>query len=752
MSAIQPTHPQSGSAPFELGPPGGLMPPAAPETPAPGLGDALRVVSQRKLTIIITFVVLYLLILGATFVVRVYFPQYTSEALIELEPPTMIGKQDPEQLMPDMMRQQLETEARKLKQLALMFDVLKQPEIKQTQFYKWYEPDIAKAAFELQKYLACAPIQGANLIRVSLSVQDRKEAKLIVNTIVDRYRSKFVDQSKEEVYDRLQALKNSQGQLESRRDALRKDMNRFREASEMPAIEQERGTTALAIAELQSQLTQYDATATSLQAQLDSMKDIPVNELPITPEMRLVIESDPILRYYRSNVEGLDVTIASQRMTLGEGHRDVRRLNLTRQGWSEKEISKREELVNDIRERQIEAVRKDLASAQKIILRLQEQLQSEEAKQRDLDRNAQRYSQMRADEELLLKEIEQINTMVNQAEHAYSDERTRSRRLTVVQHAEEAIKPSRPDYWVFLGGGAVAALLGAAGLAFLREFTDKAIRTPIDVVRAGHLSVLGNVPQIDEEQADLDSIEQATRQAPQSLVAEAFRQIRTNLLFSGPLESQRSMLITSPAPGDGKTAVAINLAVTLAQSNQRVLLIDCNFRRPAIREAFANTKREGLSNILIGQGKLADFVTRTDVPNFDVLTSGPMPPTPADLLGSTYMRDLIAEAVRTYDRVLLDGPPALLVSDALVLATMVDGVVLVARAVNNTKGALKRTRDQLERINARIIGAILNGVQARAGGYFRRQYREFYEYASEGTIPAELPEPPAEEPADKKDA
>jgi capsular exopolysaccharide synthesis family protein len=228
------------------------------------------------------------------------------------------------------------------------------------------------------------------------------------------------------------------------------------------------------------------------------------------------------------------------------------------------------------------------------------------------------------------------------------------------------------------------------------------------------------------------------------LVAESFRQIRAHLTFSGPLESQRVLLITSPRPEDGKTATVINLAITFAQGNQRVLLIDCNFRRPGIRAAFEKTKADGLSNVLVGRNRLEDVITHTELPNLDVITCGPMPPNPAELLGSAQMRAVLESAKKTYERILLDGPPALLISDALVLATQVDAVVLVARASVGTKGTLRRAREQFQRIGARVIGAILNGVQARPGGYFRQQYREFYEYSNQEVVPSELAEGPPE--------
>ena len=319
--------------------------------------------------------------------------------------------------------------------------------------------------------------------------------------------------------------------------------------------------------------------------------------------------------------------------------------------------------------------------------------------------------------------------------------RDRSRqRLRIVQTPQRAVRPSRPNLVVYLGGGAVLAIFGGIALAFVRELTDKAVRTPLDVARYGHLPVLGSVPLLDDEEADIDTIEDAVRKAPQSLVAEAFRKIRTNLEFSGAADVLRTILITSPSPEDGKTTVAVNLAYTFAFGGRRVLLIDCNFRRPALHRIFADDKPVGLSHVLTRQARWQDGVQTTDVGNLHVLTSGPLPPTPTELLASQEMQKLLDEAAREYDHIILDGPPVLLISDAIVLARLAGSTVLVVRAQDNTKGALKRARDQLESIEARLVGAVLNGVKAMPGGYFRQTYREFYEYIGEEPA-AGLPEP-----------
>ena len=740
MTSVSTPQQLTGPQPYAIGSPIGTTTTA--ETEGIGFRDVTRILKQRKLTVIITTIVLYVLVIIATVLIWRFAPAWTSEAVFELDPP-MTG--DP--LMPEQsevntkyMEQLLQTEAAKLKSLPLMLDVVSQPEVQMTNYYKWYDSNVMKAAVGLREDdLRSAPIANTRLIRVALSCRDKAEAKTIVQAVVNRYRSRFVDEATDEMRVRLEGLKNTLAKLDNELDQKRNDLRQFRSGADVPMMEQRRLESRDHVVFLRNHLSELAAAAASLQSQLDSLAGIDPRQLPLTAEQELIIESDPILRFWRSQVESLEVELAALAKQLGSNHRTVVLTEQRRKGFYDKEVAKREELVDKVRARQIETLRQQLAQTRNVQGRLQDQFEEVQAEERDLDRNLQRYQQMLDDEKRLGDQIGEVQLKLTEADHALRDQ---SRiRLRLRQPPQEAVEPSRPRPIPYLGGGLLLAIAGGIGLAFLRELTDQAVRTPIDVARFGHLSVLGCIPLLDDEEADIDEIEHAVRLAPHSLVAEAFRRTRTNLQFSGPVESQRVLLITSPGPGDGKTAVAINLATTLAHGNLRVLLIDCNFRRPAIRSAFAGTRPEGLSNVLIGQGKLGDFVTKTDLPRLDVLSSGPMPPTPAELLGSPQMRELLEQATKQYDRVILDGPPTLLISDATVLAMEVNGVVLVARAEENTRGALKRAREQLESINARIVGAILNGVKTRAGGYFKRQYREFYDYVSDETIPAELPGP-----------
>ena len=705
-----------------------------------GLADVLRVIKQRKLMIAIISVLLYMGVIAGTFITLKYFPAYPSSALFELDPPKHgVFVAEPGSVQPAQMEEMLQTEAFKLKQLTLLRSVVELPEFKQTEYYKWYEQNADKATVGLQDDVSAAPIPHSRLIRVALACRDKEEARLIVKKIVDKYLAVSTTYSRAQDYKELENIRKSLDNLREQIKQSRSQASQFRLRAEVPAMEMESMSSRDQLTILRSEISALETHVSSLQAQMDSTAGVDPDQLPLTAEQLMIVESDPILRYYKSQVENIDIELKVMLLRVGPNHRDVQIIKARQAGFYEKEAARREELIAKVRQREMEKLRQDLAQANNVMARRQEQLADAEAKQRDLDRNIQQYQAMVADMEALNQQIANLEKSETEAEHKVADD-TRVR-LRIVQEPQIAVKPSRPNLISYLGGGLLLSLAGGFGVAFLREFTDKAVRTPLDVVRSGHISVLGSVPLLDDEEADVEEMEDAVRKAPHSLIAEAFRRIRTNLQFSGPPETQRSLLFTSPSPGDGKTAVSINVAYTLAHSGQRVLLVDCNFRRPGIRAQFRNSRPEGLSNVLIGEGSFDKYVTKTELPNLDILTSGPMPPTPAELLGSQRMRAMIEDALKSYERVLLDGPPALLISDASVLAAQVDGVLFVSRADETMKGVLKRASEVFDAINARVVGAILNGVKARAGGYFRQQYREFYDYIDETVAIGELPEP-----------
>lgn len=721
--------------------------PLAPVAPPPeagtaaGLGpaDLLRIVKQHKILIAVTFTLLFALAVAGTLVTRRYFPQFTATGLVQVFPPRMgdpmgLGQ---EIAPPDQLRALLETEAKKIKRLTLLGKVLEQPEVQRTEFFRWYEGKVEQRLDDLDKLVAVSPIPDTQLIRISLGVRNAEDAVTIVNTLMRLYTQEYGGAEQRRNQQQLEGYKGTRDRIINDLKIKTEELAEIRRQKDVSQFQSQREVVNQHVGDLMAVRSSLLLEAAQAQAQKEQIEGLNLNSLPINAEMKLIIENDPVLRFIRQNVEAIDIELAAQSKVFGPQHRQIQLLQQRRQGYYDQEVQKREELIDDLRRRYKESLDQSVAAINSRQMQIQDELDQALAQQRDLDSSIETYQGKLRDEESLRRQLDDIDNRIRAAEHSMIDKS--NVRVQVAQEAIRPVEPSRPDVFLWIAGGFAVALLGALGIAFLWELSDTAIRTPLDVMRHGHLSVLGVVPTLDAEEADVDAIEVATRLAPQSLVSESFRQIRTTLLYSGPSDSQRSLLITSPRPEDGKTAVAMNLAVTLARGNQRVLLIDANFRRPAIRPAFQNTRPEGLSDALTGHARWADLVSASEVPNLDILSSGRLPPSPGELLASVTMRDLLADAVKKYDRVIIDGPPVLMISDALILSTQVDAVILVARAANSSRGALRRAHEVLQRVNARVVGCVLNGATARPGGYFREQYREFYEYTSDETMPFELP-------------
>jgi len=249
------------------------------------------------------------------------------------------------------------------------------------------------------------------------------------------------------------------------------------------------------------------------------------------------------------------------------------------------------------------------------------------------------------------------------------------------------------------------------------------------------LASLGMIPMGTRTTGDADSrglsvasskevVELITLSRPQSQMSESYRALRTSLLLTSLGAPPKTILITSALPQEGKTTTSINTATVLAQKGTRVLLIDADLRRPSIHKTLGMGPRVGLSNVLTGGSTLQQATVRsTALPNLFILPAGTPPPNPAELLASAQMVDLVAQLRDQYDHIIVDTPPTLSVTDAVVLSTRADAVVLVIRSGQTTKPALRRSRDILAQVNARVAGVLLNAVDLDSPDYYY-----YYEY------------------------
>ncbi|MFH1905820.1 MAG: polysaccharide biosynthesis tyrosine autokinase [Chloroflexota bacterium] len=284
-------------------------------------------------------------------------------------------------------------------------------------------------------------------------------------------------------------------------------------------------------------------------------------------------------------------------------------------------------------------------------------------------------------------------------------------------------KPVRPRTMVNTALAGVVGLMLAVGFVFLKEYLDDTLKTPEDIERLLDLSTIGYIAQM--KYADDSKEELYVARQPRSPVSEAFRALRTNLEFAGVDEPIKTILVTSPGPGEGKTTIAANLAAIISQGGKRVILMDADLRKPRIHRILGIPNRVGLSDVFRGHLDLQSAIHSFDgSEGMSVITSGSLPPNPAELLGSAKMIQILDELKNQTDVVVIDCPPSL-VADAQVLAAKVDAVLLVIQPGYTHIDSAKATLEQLGRADAKVVGAVLNKIP-RERGYYYGGYRYHY--------------------------
>jgi capsular exopolysaccharide synthesis family protein len=317
----------------------------------------------------------------------------------------------------------------------------------------------------------------------------------------------------------------------------------------------------------------------------------------------------------------------------------------------------------------------------------------------------------------------------------------KSSNIQIVDQARVPTAPYAPNLRRSLMGGFLAGCFLAMLTVFLFESLDNTVRTPEEAEQVSGLPTLGIIPSHrgsravpsflarwgltdPSPEAEIREILSITR--PRSGIAESYRALRTSILLSSSTRPVKVLLITSSMPRDGKTTTSINTAAVLAQSGARVLLIDADLRRPSVHQTLRLPNQSGLSTWLAGTDKGAPHVLPSGTPNLDVLTTGPKPPYPAEMFGSPAFSEMVERFRSEYDHIVIDSPPVLSVTDAVLIAAHADSVLLVIRSHQTTKGALRRALDVLQQAKSRTIGVVLNAFNVNGEEY--AYYRYYYGY------------------------
>ena len=301
--------------------------------------------------------------------------------------------------------------------------------------------------------------------------------------------------------------------------------------------------------------------------------------------------------------------------------------------------------------------------------------------------------------------------------------------IRILDNAEVPLRPIKPQKTLNILLGIIVGLTGGVGIVFLMEYMDNTIRTQEDVEKYLGTSLLGIVGHIPLDKKDVRVAELIARDLPKHTITEALKSIRTSIMFSHPNNPKKTILVTSATPAEGKTLISSNLAIVMAQTGKKVLLIDADLRKPTIHKLFQIDKSLGLSNLLVKSSDLHTVSRITQIPNVYAIACGPIPPNPSELLGSSALVESLTLAKEEFEWIIIDSPPLLSVTDTRILSRVVDGIVFVIRGSKANRDVAKKAMSLLSGINDKVLGVIINDVDLSRNRYYYQYYhQDYYHY------------------------
>jgi len=678
---------------------------------------------------------------GGWYLMRRFRPLYKAEAIIKVLPPV---ETDPMEVVATQVQQDIQyghrvSLASLMRTQSSLQDLLQSDKVRQT---KWFRQtvrgDIPDAVAYLERNLNAFPHREAEHIIVSMTSGSATEAALIVNEMTRRFVSQHGDTQRGDINDKLTELSGRQSLVEREIADSERAMQRLREESKLTDLERSDGryfqhTVTLQLNDLQLQESELSLAIKQLRADIENLKALA--EGPITDQVEHAIERDPVIISLTQQLAMLEGQLSGRLTRFGANHRVVRQTRESIEELKQARQERRFTIAEQTRRANLYNARDTLRVLEERRAELQNLRDQALAKQKELDEARSRYEQYVKTRDERTEMLNQIKMQIEKLRIMLSDPETPK-----VQRLGEAPAPLKMvisrHLLLWAPGGTMLGLMFGLALAFLAEMLNDLVRTPSDVRRFLRLPLLGVIPDANEDRA-VDDIDlcHVVDEAPYSLLGESYRRCRTNLDLSGEA-GFKTLLIGSGSPGDGKTSLACNLASAFVAKYEKVLLIDANLRQPNLHLAFprngsddaGQSRRTGLTSLLTGQCTIEEAIHPSSITGLDLIYAGPPTASPAELLACYRMKEVLESVAQQYDRVVIDSPPVLLVSDVKVLARLVDATLLVFNAGTTKRGAAQRTIFELHEVGANVMGGVLFGAEAMKGGYFRQQYKAYRRY------------------------
>jgi len=687
---------------------------------------------------------------GSWYLLRGYIPKYTAQTLIEVSPPV---ETDPMNIVATQVNKDIHYQhrlsiANLIKQQRTLQDLLqKNDKVRATNWFRRYAKygeggniiSITKAFKNLKRNLTVYAHRDAEFVELSMTCRSAEEAAAIVNEMAQLFVNSHGSIKRAELTERLTKLEDRQEWIQRELTSTEDAMDNVRKDSGITDLEQPVGrywrhTFEVTLDDLELQQNELILSVKQAEADLENLKELA--EGPVTVQIEQAVESDPVMIMLAEQLAFQETQLAGQLTKFGGNHRVVRQ---TRQLIDE--IKKRRQgrqriIAEQTRQAALENTQDKLIVLYRRLEELQSMRAEAAAKKKELDLARVQYEKILKVRDERIEMLNEIKKQIEKMRIMLNDPATPKVQLVGLAPAPLEMVASR-QWWLWFPGGTMVGFMLGIGLALLIEMANDLVRTPRDVTRFLDIPLLSVIPDASEDYLGRKvNLPLTVHQAPHSVTSECYRQLRANFELAASARSRKAVLVTSGDAGDGKTSVAVNLAITFVAENKKVLLIDANFRKPSLQKIFpiepagdseTDSSNLGLSNLLRDQCGY-EVIISSGIEGLDIINSGSPPSNPAELLASSQMKKLISEQRKIYDHVILDGPPVLLVSDAKVLAKIADVTIMVFNAASTSRGAAQRSAYELKVVGAKLVGCVLFAARTMKGGYFNKQFKSYRRY------------------------
>ena len=570
------------------------------------------------------------------------------------------------------------------------------------------------------------PIPNTNLVKIIYRHSDPELAQKIANTLAEVFKNYNLAIATEGSNKAEDVLANEIAKLQAQNTQDQEILWNFAKSRNLSlTLGGQQSLETQALATLSAQLLQAENTRKELQAQLEAAKR---EKDPFSiPDVNASARVDKL----RERISALKEQREALKVTYTDAWPGVKKLDMQIKGLEE-ELKKAPEEILTSMQRKYEA-----AVAKENLLRRSYESQKGTTTQQTRDQ-----IDLVAMTQKLETNKQYLNTLRQRQRELQISDGNSGNEVSIATPSRLPKSPVGPPRLRNIIIAFLLSLAGGIGLAFLLDFLDDTVKSVEDVDRYIHLPALALIPSGRDRRIPVlpgagpapgpaaNTTALAMITDARSPISESYRHLRTSLLLSSAGKPPKTILITSSQPAEGKTTTGINTAFMLAQTGAEVLMIDCDLRRPRLHAQLELSNAKGLTTWLSGEKNLEGLIqTSAACPNLKILTSGPVPPNPAELLGSEEMRKLLSTLSEQFAHIIIDSPPAISFTDASILSTMVDGVILVVHGGRSSRAVVRRAKQQLLDVGAHIFGVVLNNVKVESHDdyYYSRYYSHYYE-------------------------